>query len=250
MKCEHCGSDVPERAVICPECGEILPREKKTEPEAASREASLPNAFSMPFLSASSSSAQAAAAEDPREVQFRAREKRTRQIRLCVSLGIVVLLALAVTLYTVFLGGYKLAAFRFVKGIDKASGSMYVALVPDPYMDYLENTYDTTRREVKEMVHDYYVNWNENYGTEGSMSYDILNASEITDTEALEQTLKTSYGISVEIKKAVSATLSIDDGGTKGKQKVTFVKIGHRWCVMEAMEEIDYVCKNDGYNAW
>ena len=26
MKCEHCGYDAPERAVICPECGEILKR--------------------------------------------------------------------------------------------------------------------------------------------------------------------------------------------------------------------------------
>ena len=33
MKCEHCGYEAPERAVICPECGEILPRPKKPAAE-------------------------------------------------------------------------------------------------------------------------------------------------------------------------------------------------------------------------
>ena len=58
MKCEHCGYDAPERAVICPECGEILPRPKKAEEEetekAAVQKKTAPDAdsFSMPFLSA------------------------------------------------------------------------------------------------------------------------------------------------------------------------------------------------------
>ena len=30
----------------------------------------------------------------------------------------------------------------------------------------------------------------------------------------------------------------------------TFVKIGNRWCCMKAMEDIDFVCQNDGYNVW
>lgn len=39
MKCEHCGYDAPERAVICPECGEILPRPKKAEEEETEKAA-------------------------------------------------------------------------------------------------------------------------------------------------------------------------------------------------------------------
>ena len=54
MKCEHCGYEAPERAVICPECGEILPRPKKPEAEEQAKKEPSPAAekFSMPFLSA------------------------------------------------------------------------------------------------------------------------------------------------------------------------------------------------------
>ena len=55
MKCEHCGYEAPERAVICPECGEILPRPKKPAAEEQAKKEPSPAAekFSMPFLSAS-----------------------------------------------------------------------------------------------------------------------------------------------------------------------------------------------------
>ena len=54
MKCEHCGYEAPERAVICPECGEILPRPKKPAAEEQAKKEPSPAAekFSMPFLSA------------------------------------------------------------------------------------------------------------------------------------------------------------------------------------------------------
>ena len=160
---------------------------------------------------------------------------------------------LAAVLYYVFFGGYKLAVYRYVKGVDRESGSMYVALVPDAYMDYLETTYSTTRREVKSMMQDYFKYWNKNYGTDGRMSYDIGKTEEITDADeisALESELKTDYNITVEIKKAVTVSVNIDDGGTKASEQATFVKIGNRWCCMKAMEDIDFVCQNDGYNVW
>ena len=50
--------------------------------------------------------------------------------------------------------------------------------------------------------------------------------------------------------KAVEVSLTIDDGGTKASEKATFVKIGSRWCCMKAMEDMDYVCQNNGYNVW
>ena len=146
--------------------------------------------------------------------------------------------------YYVFFWGYKLAVFRYVKGVDYSSGSMYTALVPDAYMDYLESTYSTTRREVKSMMSDYFDYWNENYGTEGRMSYDIGHVQHISDADelaALEDELHTSYDITVEISKAVEVSLTIDDGGTKASEKATFVKIGSRWCCMKAMEDMDYV---------
>lgn len=255
MKCEHCGYEAPERAVICPECGEILPRKQQDETAPEKTASQEPATFSMPFLSSSGGEEKTdgITTQDPRERERLAQEKHIRLVRRIVSLCVLAVLILGIVLYQVFLGGYKLAAYRYVKGVDRASGSMYVALVPDAFMDHLENSYETTRRDVKEMMRDYFTSWNNNYGTEGRMSYEILSAKEITDADALselEQELKTSYGISVEIKTAVKAEIFINDGGTKASENATFVKIGSRWCCMEAMEDIDYVCQYDGYNAW
>lgn len=261
MKCEHCGYDAPERAVICPECGEILPRPKKAEEEetpktdAGKKTAPDADSFSMPFLSAPADldKTDGIAAEDPEELRRKKQEKTIRRTRRIVTVSVAAVLILAAVLYYVFLGGYKLAVYRYVKGVDRESGSMYVALVPDAYMDYLESTYSTTRREVKSMMSSYFKYWNENYGTDGRMSYDIGKTQEITDADelsALESELKTDYNITVEIKKAVTVSVDIDDGGTKASEQATFVKIGSRWCCMKAMEDIDFVCQNDGYNVW
>lgn len=256
MKCKNCGYEAPERAVICPECGEILPRSEQSAGAAETAEAAgEPNTFSMPFLSADagSSSGEGIGTEDPALQQEKSREKRFRRIRWILCIAIAAVLLLGVTLYQVFLGSYKLAAYRYVKGVDRCSGSMYAALVPDEFMDYLENTYSTTRREVKENLHDYFVYWNENFGTEGSMSYDLSAVSELEDEDALaelEAELKNDYSMTVEIKKAVTARITIDDGGTKATEQATFVKIGFRWCCIEAMEDVDFVCENDGYGVW
>ena len=90
MKCEHCGYDAPERAVICPECGEILPRPKKAEEEetekAAVQKKTAPDAdsFSMPFLSAPADleKADGIAAEDPEVLRRQKQEKTWRWCRM------------------------------------------------------------------------------------------------------------------------------------------------------------------------
>lgn len=143
MKCEHCGYDAPERAVICPECGEILPRPKKAEEEetekAAVQKKTAPDAdsFSMPFLSAPADleKADGIAAEDPEVLRRQKQEKTTRLTRRIVAAAVAAAVVLAAVLYYVFFGGYKLAVYRYVKGVDRESGSMYVALVPDAYME-------------------------------------------------------------------------------------------------------------------
>lgn len=251
MKCEKCGCEAPERAVICPECGEILPRPAAQQSDAAQRSKTVPDAFSMPYLSASADNVQEET-EDPRKISEREQIRRNVRRRRIMFSAVAVVLVLAVVLYTVFLGGYKLAAFRYIKGVDYSSGSMYLALVPDPYMDYLETTYETTRRDVKESISDYFVSWNENYGNEGRMSYDITETDTLGDSEieSLENTLKEMYDITVEISKAVTVQFRIDDGGEIASERATFVKIGMKWCCMEAMERIDYVCQYDGYGQW
>ena len=101
MKCEHCGYDAPERAVICPECGEILPRPKKPAAEEQAKKEPSPAAekFSMPFLSAPADleKADGIAAEDPKELRRAAQEKKFRRTRRIVAAAVAfVLILLAV----------------------------------------------------------------------------------------------------------------------------------------------------------
>ncbi len=250
MKCEKCGFEAPERAVICPECGEILPRVSAEEQQTDAAPDSVSDRFSMPYLSASADEIQDA--EDPRKLHAEEKIHRAVIRRRIIALVIAAVLVIGITLYVVFLGGYKLAAFRYIKGVDYASGSMYLALVPDPYLDYLEDTYDTTRRDVKESLGDYFTSWNANYGNAGSMSYEITSRSQQSESqiESLEEELKTAYGITVDIRKAVEVSFRVNDGGDVASEHAVFVKIGMKWCCMEAMEQIDYVCQYDGYGQW
>ncbi len=253
MKCKKCGNDAPERAVICPECGEILPRQKEGAVIEKESGQTMPDRFSMPFLNSVPEKLEQAedeTIEDPVELQRQKREERTKLRRRITGVSIIAVLLLAIILYTIFLGGYKLAVFRYVKGIDYNSGSMYASLVPDAYLDYLENTYNVTRREVKEMVGDYFISWNKKSDDSGGTSYKINSTEKIDDTLELEEELASLYGISVEIKKAVTVDLTIDEGGKKMTESLVFVKIGQRWCSIEAMNDIEYVCQYDGYGQW
>lgn len=93
----------------------------------------------MPFLSSSGSQAmEQESEEDPREQAAQKQIQKNRLRRRIIGISAAALLVLLIVLYVVFLGGYKLAAYRYIKGVDYSSGSMYVALVPDSYMDYLK----------------------------------------------------------------------------------------------------------------
>lgn len=238
---------MPAGALLCPECGAEIPRKKKTQTRKGM------DSFSMPFLSAPPPSEEEPGTDiDPEASQREAEIRRNKRVRRVVAGSVALVLAAAITLYIVFFGGYKLAVFRYVKGADYASGRMYLALVPDTFLDYLEDTYSTTKRAVRDMISDYWVYWNENYGTEGRMSYDITSRVTCSaDTIAsIESELEEDYGIRVQISKGVVVNLSIDDGGSKQREQATLIKIGMKWCCVEAMEQIDYICEYDGYDVW
>ena len=69
MKCEHCGAEAPERAVICPECGEILKRAPQETAEKKTAAVPMPDGFAMPFLAATGTDGDSSTTtEDPREI--------------------------------------------------------------------------------------------------------------------------------------------------------------------------------------
>ncbi|MCD7958594.1 MAG: hypothetical protein LUF89_03530 [Ruminococcus sp.] len=250
MKCENCGYDAPERAIICPECGEPMPRQKNEEQHQSSE---ILDNFSMPYLQApAADSGTNGGAIDPKETAQAKEIKHNLHKRWIIYGSILAVIAVLVIIYGIFFSGYKWAVFRYVKGADYSSGSLYLSLVPDEFVDYLETTYSTTRRDVKNMVSDYWVYWNENEGMEGSMSYDIQKHYSLGDTSIaeLEEELMTNYNVDVDISKAESVTLVIDDGGLKSTEEATFFKVGLRWYCLEALDGIDEICEYDGYDVW
>ncbi len=212
--------------------------------------------FSMPYLQADDlyddageSSTTEPIKTDPREARRREKVRRARRTRLIVLAVVVVVLVVLGVIYGVRFSGYRLAVFRYVKGIDYESGSMYVSIVPDSYIDYIDGVYGYSRREIKEKVGSYFTTDNANYSGDTRLSYRITDKEwlEDSDVAAIEAQLKSSYGITVDASKAVTVTLKISGSGT---QTATFFKVGMRWCSLEALDTIDWVCKYSGYNLW
>ena len=113
---------------------------------------------------------------------------------------------------------------------------MYVALVPDAYMDYLETTYSTTRREVKSMMQDYFKYWNKNYGTDGRMSYDIGKTEEITDAAKVKELLKRQVYSSVRWQQTIENMIA--DGVD------TFIEVGPGKTLTGFMKKINREVKS------
>jgi len=219
----------------------------------------------MPYLSAEATvktSVQAETAmEDPQQLAQQAAVRRNKWIRRGVALGIVVVLLVSIILYVVFFGGYKKPLYQYVKGMDKQRGSSYTAIVPNAYLEYLEDTYDMNRREVKEMMGNYFTasmeKSKETYGSNVTISYDVLGTTEITDSQTLadyEDQLKESYNVDLSISKAVSVrTKLVYAGDTQSEyytESLVFLKSGMKWYSLDAMKDMDYVAQYNGYGLW
>ncbi len=250
MNCKSCGCELPEGALVCPECCAFVPRESSNSGDTTQKEQkTVENDFSTSFFSATDDTEDALV--DPVAIA-RAEKIHKNHIRYGITAGIVVVvIAVVAIVYGVCFSGYKLAAYRYIKGMDHSSGSMYVAMVPDKFLDYLNGTYGFTRREVKSTVSDYFVSWNNSYSP-GNMSYTITSKTWLDDDEIADiaDDIYSDYKIKVDISKAISIDYRIDDSGTIGREHSTFIKIGARWCSVEAMETIDWVCSYSGYGAW
>ncbi|MEE0438860.1 MAG: zinc-ribbon domain-containing protein [Ruminococcus sp.] len=271
MKCNNCGASMEEDAVRCPACGSPVDAASASETEPAPQPAKSAepsdafSSFSMPYLSAEATvktSVQAETAmEDPQQLAQQAAVRRNKWIRRGVALGIVVVLLVSIILYVVFFGGYKKPLYQYVKGMDKQRGSSYTAIVPNAYLEYLEDTYDMNRREVKEMMGNYFTasmeKSKETYGSNVTISYDVLGTTEITDSQTLadyEDQLKESYNVDLSISKAVSVrTKLVYAGDTQSEyytESLVFLKSGMKWYSLDAMKDMDYVAQYNGYGLW
>lgn len=271
MKCNNCGASMEENAVRCPACGSpvdaasVSETEPAPQPVKSAEPSDAFSSFSMPYLSAEATvktSVQAEAAmEDPQQLAQQAAVRRNKWIRRGVALGIVVVLLVSTILYVVFFGGYKKPLYQYVKGMDKQRGSSYTAIVPNAYLEYLEDTYDMNRREVKEMMGNYFTasmeKSEETYGSNVTISYDVLGTTEITDSQTLadyEAQLKESYNVDLSISKAVSVrTKLVYAGDTQSEyytESLVFLKSGMKWYSLDAMKDMDYVAQYNGYGLW
>ena len=100
MKCEKCGFEAPERAVICPECGEILPRVSAEEQQTDAAPDSVSDRFSMPYLSSSADEIQDAKIRVSSMLKKRIHRAVIR--RRIIALVIAAVLVIGITLYVVF----------------------------------------------------------------------------------------------------------------------------------------------------
>lgn len=251
--CPKCGATLPDNAAVCPECGEIVHKMVYDEDEDDEEIRDVPENFSMPYLHApAEETGTRGGTTDPQLERAEEVTRKTKKRYRVTAIVVAAVLVLLIALYAIFLGGYKLAAFRYIEGAHMSSGTLYLQLVPDDYITYLSEEYEVTKRDLKQMIADYWVYWNEENDGEGFLTYSIKSAYDMDadSLTSLEEEIADDYGIDVDISAAKDVHFKVTIDGETYSEEGTFVKIGAKWCCIEAFETIAYICYYDGYDVW
>lgn len=269
--CKKCGAELPDKAVICTECGEIQSKDNSS--------ASDDEFFSMPYLSASASvnskpntddesdtknespSSDDEKLTDPLERAYRKRDKRNKIIRI-IALILVCAIIISTGAYFLFRSkGYYRKLDMYIDGRLTSGGTKYLSIVPDLYLINAESVYDMTRPEIKSTTGNYlqYVKDQlvEDYGSDISMSYKITSERTTDDRSSLsniENSVLSEYSTEITISEAAYVNIRLTTKGSitqsSENMSLTFYKYDGKWYSLDAMEIIQFACENAGYNLW
>lgn len=276
ISCKKCGAELAEGAKICRECGAF--QDKAADSSAFS---------SVPYLSGSQKKiAPKPAAEitetkaekksepkpqkekiriediaDPRERAFAKQDKRNKMIRIAALLAVIVL-AIAGGIFLLMRNtGYYRTLDQFLDGRISSGGTKYSAIVPETYLINAERTYDMSRPDIRSNITGYleYVEQQliGDYGSGVDFSYKVVSeavSDEKADTDALEETILSTYGTDLKITEVAYVSIRLTTKGsltqTTETDSMTFFKCDNRWCSLEAMQIIQFACENSGYQLW
>lgn len=248
MLCKKCGCLLSDDATICKECGQKISSEDSKK-------------FSSSYLSEGTSSSISASLEDPTEKKYADMERKSRMIRRIVLIVIAVVILIFILVYFLLFAGYKTPLRRYITGRESSGGSRYSKIVPNEFLDKIEEDYGMSRPEIRKCLDSYFntakSKIEEDYGAGLNFSYEVKSNSEITNEnniQQLEDEFLDKYDVKVDISKASTVNIVLKTEGseksTTEQNTLTFVKIGMKWYCMDAMEIINYACEYSGYNLW
>lgn len=255
-KCKFCSEILSEGAEACPACGLPVRSSQQTAAKFSGQPASV---YRAPETIKDTDTVVEVVSNEARYARIEQKSRKTRRI---VSLCTVLVVAALVTVFCVFFTGYRTAIRRYVSGRESLSGFRYTAIVPDAFLEHLEETYSMNRKEIRSCLDNYFTfavsQMEEQLGSSISFAYERKGETIYTDSATLEEyesNIAEAYDTDVDIEKAVLASIRLsmsgDTGSTKDSMTMTLLKEdGGGWFCLEAMEQVEYACEYEGYDLW
>lgn len=214
-KCPKCGTELPDEAMFCNECGEKLPspaaEEKKeetsddksaSEPSAKAPETSAASETSAPDAAASADSGTSGSYTAPADNSVLAKaltESKNSNIGIIAVAGIAVLalILIVVLLSSLLGGGYKAPLKKLVNNFNKQSTNVesYLSCVaPGFAVDLYKDIYGIIKSADKDVIEDFdeaiadafedfYDSAEDAVGDHFKMTYEIRDAERLSDRD-------------------------------------------------------------------
>lgn len=232
--CGNCGTELPDEAVVCSNCGCNL------APVAAQPDVATPG-----------ENAVAAVKDKTNEIIGKVKtDSKFRNLIITIAGGVVAAVVLIVVLVSVFAGGYKKAIDNYIDAFIFGEYDAYKACYPEKIWKNLEDD-ATDKSEFKDSFKIIKEELKEEYGKDIKVNYEILDKDEVDadDLDDIRDYLKETFNIP---KKSVTAAYEIevkltiegDEDEDEDTTDFTLVKIDGDWYQYDFLKSAKYRLKD------
>lgn len=221
--CGNCGTELPDEAVVCSNCGCNL------APVAAQPDVATPG-----------ENAVAAVKDKTNEIIGKVKtDSKFRNLIITIAGGVVAAVVLIVVLVSVFAGGYKKAIDNYIDNVYYGEYNAYKACYPEEVWKSFDDD-ETDKTTYKEKFKTTKEKYKRLYGSDLEVDYKITDKEKMDedDLDIIRDRLKSSYDIP---KKSVTAAYEVevkfliegDDDREKFEKDITLIKIDGDWYRLE-----------------
>lgn len=219
MYCRSCGTENPENAVFCRNCGESLKREQRPTYTQSERNHAIDK---LP----------------PRRAKRKAANIRSKRRERFTPVVVVVLLLFAA--FMLFGGrSYKATIDQFVDAQFKVDAAAIFKLIPDEFVDYMledegydRDDFDDLLSEVDEAIQDQLDTIERYLGDDWSVTYKIVHVEDVKG-DALKELKETYKTRDVKISAAkvteVELTVTVGERDVSNSLDIPLIKVGRSW---------------------
>lgn len=232
--CGNCGTELPDEAVVCSNCGCNL------APDAAQPDVATPG-----------ENAVVAVKDKTNEIIGKVKtDSKFRNLLIAIAGGVVAVVLLIVILVSVLGGAYKKALDNYIDAVFFGEYDAYKACYPEKIWKNLEDD-ATDKSEFKDSFKITKEMLKEEYGKDIKVDYEILEKDEVDedDLDDIRDYLKETFNIP---KKSVTAAYEIevnlviegDEDEDEDTGYFTLVKIDGDWYQYDFLKAAKYSLKD------